>query len=156
MKTVSAETALWQALLMLAALFAILIYESLPPRKSRVAQPKPAKASTGIPSVATSSPDALPPFYVGRFTAYTSRTCETDESPYITADGTDLRSFPRCVAANNVLPFGTVIFVEGIGECEIRDRMNVRYGPHRFDLYFGKDVEKAIRFGERQLKYFFL
>lgn len=149
------ERALWQAFLMLGAVLTMSLYEAWDYWKSNLREAEPIIASMHSPPPMPSE-KSLPPFYVGRFTAYTSRSRETDDTPYITADGTDLRSVSRCVAANNDLPFGTLLFVEGIGECEIRDRMNDRHGPHRFDLYFGENVDKALRFGERKLRYFFL
>lgn len=88
----------------------------------------------------------------GVFSAYTSRAEETDGSPYITADGTDLRGIFSCVVASNDYPFGTVIKIDSIGECVVHDRMNKRYtGQNRIDIYFGNDVKRALEFGRREL-----
>jgi 3D (Asp-Asp-Asp) domain-containing protein len=93
------------------------------------------------------------PIMEGTFSAYTSDPSETDGSPYVTADGTDLRTIYRCVVANNKLPFGTVVLVEGVGACEVHDRMNSRYDGSYFDIYFGNDKQRALEFGRKQLHY---
>lgn len=91
--------------------------------------------------------------YTGIFTAYTSRVQETDNRPYITADKTNLKEHPTCVVANNKLKFGTKIRIDGIGICEVRDRIGRSRGRHHFDIYMGDDVAGAKQFGERKLRY---
>ena len=90
---------------------------------------------------------------VGLFTAYTSRRCETDSTPYITADGTDLRKIDFCVIANDKLKFGTLVEIEGIGKCNVRDRFGKGHGEDRFDIYFRNGVREALNFGKKELKY---
>jgi 3D (Asp-Asp-Asp) domain-containing protein len=89
---------------------------------------------------------------IGLFTAYTSRKRETDGSPFITADGTDLRKVDYCVVANNHLCFDTVIEVEQLGRCLVKDRMG-RGRHNKFDVYFGTNIKLAKEFGVKRLKY---
>jgi 3D (Asp-Asp-Asp) domain-containing protein len=89
----------------------------------------------------------------GTVTAYTSRPEETDSSPYTTADGTNLSQTYSCVVANNVLPFGTKVEIEGIGVCEVHDRGAKRHGGNWFDVYMGNDLKRAKEFGKRNMKY---
>jgi 3D (Asp-Asp-Asp) domain-containing protein len=98
-------------------------------------------------------PDSDQEFRIGEFSAYTSTPKETDSTPYITADGTDLKTFPKCVVANNFFPFGTKIEIANWGTCEVRDRMDSRYGKHHFDIYFGNDLKRALEFGRQKLEY---
>jgi len=90
----------------------------------------------------------------GNFSAYTSDPAETDSTPFITADGTNLLKNNSPIVANNDHPFGTRIYIHGFGVYEVRDRMNRRYtGTNSFDIYFGRDKQKALEFGRRKLKY---
>lgn len=86
--------------------------------------------------------------------AYNSVPEQTDSSPCIGAGG-DICNYDGCVVANNALPLGATVELEGIGNCTVMDRLNARYNdqPHRFDLYMGKDVTKAKQFGVRKLAY---
>jgi len=89
--------------------------------------------------------------------AYTSRVAETDNSPCISADGTNICEYDGCVVASNDYAFGTVIDVEGFGLCEVRDRMNSRYafektGKYNMDVYMKYDLEKALKFGRKNVK----
>ena len=86
-------------------------------------------------------------------TAYTSRIEETDDSPCISADNTNICEVDYCVVAHNYLPFDTKINLEGIGECVVKDRMNSRYSHEHMDIYFGNDLEGAKQFGVKELKY---
>jgi 3D (Asp-Asp-Asp) domain-containing protein len=54
------------------------------------------------------------------------------------------------VAAPRRLKFGTRIYIEGVGERLVQDRLAKRY-DNRFDVYFN-DHDVATRFGKRQLK----
>jgi len=85
--------------------------------------------------------------------AYTSRAEETDSSPCISADGTNICKYDGCVVASNDYPFDTVLVVEGFGECVVKDRMSSRYtGTGNMDMYFGYDLEGALQFGRQNLK----
>jgi 3D (Asp-Asp-Asp) domain-containing protein len=89
----------------------------------------------------------------GVFTAYTSRPRETGRHPYTTADQTNLKEQRSCVVANNRLKPGTKIQIEGIGTCEIHDRVGRSRGTNHFDIYMGNDVQGAKQFGTRRLQY---
>jgi len=85
--------------------------------------------------------------------AYTSRVEETDSTPCISADGTNICKYDGCVVASNDYPFDTVVDIEGFGECVVKDRMSSRYtGTGNMDMYFGHDLEGAIQFGRQNLK----
>ena len=80
--------------------------------------------------------------------AYTSTVNETDASPLITASGERVADG---IVANNCLPFGTVVTfpkVFGQKKFSVADRMNARYGCHRFDVWFS-DLQSAKQFGKR-------
>lgn len=85
--------------------------------------------------------------------AYTSREEETDSTPCISADGTDICRYDGCIVASNDYPFDTVVLIEGVGKCVVKDRMSSRYtGTGNMDLYFGEDLEGAIEFGRQNMK----
>ena len=91
---------------------------------------------------------------VGNFSAYNTVEGQTDSSPFTTADGTDTRVYKECIVAHNDLPLGTVIDIEGIGECSVKDRMNKRYnGMQKFDLCMRMDLKGAKIFGRKDIKY---
>jgi len=66
------------------------------------------------------------------------------------AEGTVLT--PGYSAANNELPFGTVLNIDGYGVVEIQDRtanwINERYNGKIIDIYFDSH-EKALEFGKK-------
>ncbi len=84
----------------------------------------------------------------GNFSAYTASVFETDSTPTITASNQQVRDG---VAANNCLPFGTIIKVND-KMYEIQDRMNERYGCDNFDIFMW-DHSEAIEFGRQMLSY---
>ena len=69
---------------------------------------------------------------VGTFYTYNAEKSQTDGNPYRTANG---RIVKDGIVANNCLPFGTRISVKGVGELEVQDRMNSRYGCDDFDVF---------------------
>ncbi len=82
-------------------------------------------------------------------TAYSSTPDQTDDSPYITANGTVVRDG---VVATNFLPFGTrVRFPELYGDKEfiVADRMNTRYF-YRIDVWM-PDRKEALKFGKKDV-----
>lgn len=85
----------------------------------------------------------------GRFYAYSDEVGQTDANPRRTASGKEV--FEGLIA-NNCLPFGTKVKVEGRGIYEVQDRMNARYGCETFDVFFETKGE-AMKFGKRSLKY---
>lgn len=84
-------------------------------------------------------------------TGYSSRSEETDDSPCISADGSnicELYAKGELICATNDFPMHSTLAIEGIGTCIIRDRMNRRYtGTNRVDWYYGFDTTSAVRHG---------
>ena len=86
-------------------------------------------------------------------TAYNSVYWQTDATPCIGAQGTDIcvllaQGSDTCAA--NFVPLGTVLDVEGLGTCVVRDRMNARY-HYRVDWYMGMDLQGARSWGVKYL-----
>lgn len=54
------------------------------------------------------------------------------------------------VAGPRSIPFGTRVWIEGVGERVVQDRLARKYDG-RFDLYFSSHKE-ALRFGKRTLQ----
>lgn len=67
-----------------------------------------------------------------RVSSYNAEEGQTDSDPYTMASGK--RVFAGAVA-NNCLEFGTKVHLEGLGEFEVQDRMNSRYGCDTFDIF---------------------
>jgi 3D (Asp-Asp-Asp) domain-containing protein len=84
----------------------------------------------------------------GIFTAYTASVAETDSTPTITASNQEVKNG---IIANNCLPFGTRISVNG-EIYEVQDRMHTRYGCDYFDIFM-TNYSKAIDFGRQELEY---
>lgn len=86
-------------------------------------------------------------------TAYTSRVEETDSTPCIAADGSDIcKRYAKgeTLFATNDWPLGTKLHLEGIGVGTVADRMNRRYtGTGRIDVYMGHDLKAARAHGLR-------
>jgi 3D (Asp-Asp-Asp) domain-containing protein len=81
-------------------------------------------------------------------TAYTSRPEETDDTPFITADGSHVRDG---IVACNFLPFGTKVRVPALfGDkvFEVHDRMNKRFS-YKMDFWM-EGYHDAIQFGIRR------
>jgi 3D (Asp-Asp-Asp) domain-containing protein len=89
-------------------------------------------------------------------TAYTSYAAQTDSSPCISADGSNichLYSEGTLICASNDYPLGTALHVDGYGDCIVADRMNSRYtDTGRVDIYMGYDTPAALQWGIRQVK----
>ncbi len=86
-------------------------------------------------------------------TAYNSVVWQTDSTPCIGAQGSDICAHLEAgsnTCAANFVPLGTVLEVEGLGTCVVRDRMNARY-LYRVDWYMGEDVAAAKSFGIQYL-----
>jgi 3D (Asp-Asp-Asp) domain-containing protein len=82
-------------------------------------------------------------------TAYTSRPEETDDSPFITADGSHVRDG---IVAANFLKFGTKIRIpELYGDkiFEVHDRMNKRYNV-KVDIWMD-NLQAARKHGSRHV-----
>lgn len=79
-------------------------------------------------------------------TAYSSTVEQTDDTPFITANGTYVRDG---IVANNGFPFGTEIRIPelyGNKVFSVEDRMNQRMGDYKFDIWF-PTYEQAKNFG---------
>lgn len=82
-----------------------------------------------------------------RITAYNSIPNQTDDTPFTTAMGTEVRDG---VIAANFLPFGTRIMIPSLFGNKIftvEDRMNIRY-RHSIDIWM-PDISHALDFGVR-------
>lgn len=80
---------------------------------------------------------------------------QCDGNPCIAANGENIcdalnKGYKRCAA--NFVPFGTILEVEGYGECVVTDRMASRFG-NSVDIAFKyEDKEAALHWGRRSLK----
>jgi len=83
-------------------------------------------------------------------TMYNSLPEQTDDTPCISADGTNICELDYNVCATNAFPFGTVLYVDKLGECVVHDRMNKRY-KERIDWYAKMDLQRALNFGIQNL-----
>lgn len=115
-------------------------------------------ASSGIVSAGT----------IREVTMYTSEPKQTDNSPCIGASGQDqcvLWRNGQNICATNAYPKGTVLNIQGLGDCLVMDRMNSKF-KNRIDWYAGYDddcldnyqngdncpnLERAIKFGLQSL-----
>ncbi len=87
---------------------------------------------------------------IREITMFNSLPEQTDDTPCISADGTNICEVDYNVCATNAFPFGTKLYVDGLGECIVKDRMNTRY-RNAVDFYAGMDVERAKKFGRQNL-----
>lgn len=88
--------------------------------------------------------------YVGEVTAYSSREEETDNTPFITANGSNVA---WGIIATNAYPFGTQVrFPELYGDqiFVVKDRMHSRY-ESRLDIWFPDHI-RATKFGLKKTK----
>ncbi len=84
--------------------------------------------------------------------AYNSVVWQTDDTPCIGAQGTDICELleqGQQTCAANFVPIGTILNIEGLGMCTVRDRMNARY-YYRVDWYMGQDIQAARNWGIRK------
>jgi 3D (Asp-Asp-Asp) domain-containing protein len=101
-----------------------------------------------VRTTSTALADSSPDEKTGVFSAYTAEVAQTDSTPTITASNQTVQTG---FIANNCLPFGTKIKVNGT-IYEVQDRMHDRYGCDKFDIYM-VDYSKAVNFGIQPLKY---
>lgn len=81
-------------------------------------------------------------------TAYSSTPWETDESPFITASGSQVRDG---IVANNKYPFGTKIRIPelyGDKVFVVEDRMHWEKSNYQLDIWF-PEHEQALNFGAK-------
>lgn len=82
-------------------------------------------------------------------TAYSSTVWQTDDTPFITAAGTDVRDG---IIANNYLPFGSKVRIPEIYGSKVfvvEDRMSWQKGNYHFDIWFS-DYWDALNFGAKR------
>jgi len=100
--------------------------------------------------------DKAPVKYVKIYTvtAYNSVPWQTDATPCISADGSNICKLrdlgdQSCAAA---LPFGTKVNIPGFGVCTVRDRLAPRFS-YRIDVYFGgaDQIQTAKQWGKRHV-----
>lgn len=85
--------------------------------------------------------------------AYTSRECETDDTPFITAANTATRAGVVALSRDLLkrytpgapFDFGDVVHINGLGDFVVEDSMHGRW-QHRADIWF-ESVEDARSFG---------
>ena len=81
-------------------------------------------------------------------TAYCAcRVCCGPDAAGITANGKAPRQGVT-VAASRRVPFGTVVWIRGVGRRVVQDRTAIRYDG-RWDVYFDRHQD-AVRFGKRK------
>ena len=90
---------------------------------------------------------------VAEVSAYSPRVEETDGSPCISADNTNICEFEGCAIATNDYPLGSKIELKGFGECVVKDRMNSRYTGKGVIDVFMSSYEEAINFGRQKLEF---
>ena len=85
-------------------------------------------------------------------TAYTASADECGNSLGITASGEKVqRGF---VASSPAIPFGTILYIEGIGRVVVKDRGGAITKNH-FDIYV-ETKEEAFNFGRQHRKVYFI
>ena len=88
--------------------------------------------------------------------AYNSTVAQTDSRPAEAAWGDSLVPGLRAIAiSRDLIPMGlgqgVTVRIEGLdGEFTVLDKMDARWRK-RIDVYFGKDVEAARQWGEKQV-----
>ena len=86
-------------------------------------------------------------------TAYNSFESQTDSSPCVSADSSNIcerYAKGEQICAANFVPLGTKLRIDKFGTCTVADRMNKKYG-NRVDIYMGMDLERALKFGKQRL-----
>ncbi|MFA5086357.1 MAG: 3D domain-containing protein [Candidatus Paceibacterota bacterium] len=82
-------------------------------------------------------------------TAYSSTEWQTDDTPFVTANGSEVRDG---IIANNMLPFGTEIKLPelyGNKVFTVEDRMHSRKSKYQIDIWF-PTLEEAKAFGVKE------
>jgi len=87
---------------------------------------------------------------IREITMYNSLKEQTDNTPCISADGTNICKADYNVCATNAFPMNTKLYIDGLGECIVKDRMNSRF-KERVDWYAGMDKDRAVKFGLQRL-----
>lgn len=98
--------------------------------------------------------------YTAEFSAYSLSEAETDGDPCIGSRSLNLCKLKPIleerglkICASRDLPLDTMIYIEGVGECIILDRMNLRYlGTGNIDILMDSK-EVANDFGRKEVRY---
>lgn len=110
-------------------------------------------SASDVSSFATKEPALSQPVMKKlRTTAYSSRHCETDDSPFITSTG-DSVSWGTAAFSRDLLHkygYGTVVYIEEMGLFRVSDTMH-RRKRSQIDIWFPK-TEDAKRFGIKNLR----
>lgn len=85
---------------------------------------------------------------IAEFSAYNAEEAQTDSDPFTMASG---KKVYEGAVANNCLPFGTKIKVNGKIKI-VEDRMNERYDCDHFDIFM-QNHDEAVSFGRKMLSY---
>ena len=99
--------------------------------------------------------EIIPVVNTTTITAYTLSPDETDDDPCIGAGNNNLCELrkTKTICASRDLPLNTKVYIEGIGICEVLDRMNIRFkGTNRIDVLMDSK-EEARKFGVKKLTY---
>ncbi len=89
-------------------------------------------------------------------TAYTSRSGETDKTPFLAAWNNRLHPKVKSIAVSRDLlkmglTNGTYVRIEGLpGRYKVLDKMNKRW-KKKIDIYMGTNLKKARRWGKRKV-----
>lgn len=109
--------------------------------------PAPVQKTKTVKAIPKTDPVAT---YVVMASAYSSTPDQTDDTPFITAWGTQVRDG---IIAANFLPFGTLVKMPELYGDKIfvvEDRMNKRY-TYKIDIWF-PERELAMEFGNKKVK----
>ena len=80
---------------------------------------------------------------------------QTDSTPCISASGDNICNLlaqGKKICAANFVPLGTMLEIEGLGTCEVLDRMNARYADRIDWAMETHQKQEAINFGLKKLK----
>lgn len=109
-----------------------------------------ANSVVGMNTPSTGIQRATHRMYTVEVSGYTSEVAQTDDSPFITAQGTHVRDG---VVASNMFPFGTLIKIPSLYGNKIfvvEDRMNRRF-QRNVDIWFAEKAD-ALKLGRRLVK----
>ena len=100
-----------------------------------------------IVGVSVPAPLNIEPLGTRVVTAYSSDPNETDDTPFLTAAQTPVRT--GVIACPRYIEFGSEIIIDGETYiCE--DRMNLKH-PHRFDIWM-ESKEEALNWGKKKVE----
>jgi len=115
-----------------------------------------------LSNIATAKDDFIFTDYIKvTATAYTSSTQECDATPFLAAWRNQLSpKVPSIAVSRDLLDIGLTngmkVHVEGLeGEFVVLDKMNKRW-RNRIDIYMNTDRQKALKFGKRKLKVYWV